>query len=87
MHKIKLQKLNNLYKKQLEIVDERMKFNRKVYLMMKNNEQEKFGSNYTIYIKNQAQRDLLKAAESYKRNSGLVCSNKTFIIFKSFTNH
>ena len=61
-----------MYKKQLKILDERMKYDRKVYLLMRKNEIEKYGLNYKINLRNQAQKEILRAAKRYRKYSGLV---------------
>lgn len=70
--KIKLNKLQVLYKKQLNILNKRMKYDRKVYLLLHQNEKEKFGQNFKLNIKNQTHKKLLKAAKKYKKHSSLV---------------
>jgi hypothetical protein len=69
---MKLNKLERLYNKQLELITERMKYDRKVFLLLHENEKAKYGSNYEIQIKNEAEKELLKAASNYKKYSGLV---------------
>ena len=55
------------------MLNDRMKYDRKVFLMLKKSEIEKYGTNYKINVKNQAQKELLKAAKKYRITSGFVC--------------
>ena len=69
---MKLNKLERLYNKQLELIGERMKYDRKVFLLLHENEKAKYGPNFELHIKNEAEKELLKAASNYKKYTGLV---------------
>lgn len=76
---MKLNKLKRLYNKQLELISERMKYDRKVFLLLNENEKAKYGPNFELHIKNKAEKELLKAASNYKKYSGLVSFTPKFM--------
>ena len=56
----------------MKLIHERMKYDRKVFLLLHENEKAKYGPNFELRIKNEAEKKLLKAASNYQKYSGLV---------------
>ncbi len=63
----------------MNLLGDRMKYDRKVYLLLNENEKDKYGVNHEFFIKNETERELLEAANKYKKYCGLVRKYNLFL--------